>query len=220
MDVIIVSKTQMKNNVCVGGILANGKHVRLLKANGYYQDPDTKFNIGDVYTINFIEKSNPRPPHVEDILVTSQQFKFSFESVQLMTQYLTNKLNIDIWQGRIDLLFDGKLQWTDKNSGYISEQGGVSDRSTGFWILDQDLVRNDYGEKVRYDYQLPLKQPDSIDDLWNFIISTQTKHISFVGFQEPIAIIPAGTLVRVSLARWWTHENEEKCFLQLSGWYH
>jgi len=33
--------------------------------------------------------------------------------------------------------------------------------------------------------------------------------------------IPADTLLRVSLARWWDNEgrHEERCYLQLSGWY-
>lgn len=45
--------------------------------------------------------------------------------------------------------------------------------------------------------------------------------IKYVGFAEPINKIPAGTLVRVSLARWWrpTETSEERCYLQLSGWY-
>ena len=45
-------------------------------------------------------------------------------------------------------------------------------------------------------------------------------NIPFVGFQSPIGLIPANTLVRVSLARWWANNNdEERCYLQLSGWY-
>ena len=47
--------------------------------------------------------------------------------------------------------------------------------------------------------------------------------LTFVGFQEPLEIIPAGTLVRVSLAHWWQPEDtpdvEERCYAQLSGWF-
>lgn len=47
------------------------------------------------------------------------------------------------------------------------------------------------------------------------------RNIKFVGFQNPLDIIPAGTLIRVFLARWWAspNDNERRCYLQLSGWY-
>ena len=52
MDVIIVSKTHMSSAACVGGVLANGRFVRLLDSKGYNQKLDTDFNIGDVHTIS------------------------------------------------------------------------------------------------------------------------------------------------------------------------
>lgn len=202
MDVIIVSKTHMSSATCVGGVLANGRFVRLLDSNGYNQDSDTELNIGDVYTITFLERQDIRPPHIEDILVTTMKHKFTFASIEKMVEYLTDKLKIKIWKGSTESLFDSKLQWTNGGSGYISENGEIPDNSVGFWIPDKDLTRHDYNEKIRYSY--PIR--------W--------RNISFVGFQNPVDKIPAGTLVRVSLARWWSpNEDEERCYLQLSGWY-
>src|SRR5262249_30308746 len=47
--------------------------------------------------------------------------------------------------------------------------------------------------------------------------------LTFVGFQEPLEVIPAGTLLRVSLAHWWRPkdkpEEELRCYVQLSGWF-
>ena len=47
--------------------------------------------------------------------------------------------------------------------------------------------------------------------------------LTFVGFQEPIETIPAGALVRVSLAHWWRPEDDQtgelRCYVQLSGWF-
>lgn len=202
MDVIIVSKTHMTNAACVGGVLANGKFVRLLNSDGYNQDSDTDIEVGEVYTISFSEREDKTPPHIEDILVHSMTYKFTFESIDKMVEYLTSKLKVKIWKGSSDVLFDGNLQWTSGGSGYISESGGVPNNSVGFWIPDKDLKRNDFNEKVRYSY--PIR--------W--------RNISYVGFQNPVDKIPAGTLVRVSLARWWSpNEDEERCYLQLSGWY-
>jgi|SRR5699024_6903516 len=201
MDVIIVSKTHMTKAACVGGVLANGRLVRLLRSNGNNPDSDTELKVGDVYRISFSERREIRPPHVEDILINSMEYKFSFSTIEKMVEYLTDKLKINIWRGSPEALFDRKLQWTNGGSGYIPESGEIPDNSVGFWIPDKDLIRNDYNEKVRYRY--PIR-----------------RNIPFVGFQNPVNKIPAGTLVRVSLARWWSkNEDEQRCYLQLSGWY-
>lgn len=202
MDVIIVSKTHMSNASCLGGVLANGRFVRLLKSDGYNQDSDTDIEVGEVYTISFSERTDKRPPHIEDILVHSMVHKFTFKNIAHMVEYLKEKFKVKVWKGSSDVLFDGKLQWTSGGSGYISESGGIPNNSVGFWIPDKDLTRNDFNEKVRYSY--PIR--------W--------RNISYVGFQNPLDSIPSETLVRVSLARWWSPNNEEeRCYLQLSGWY-
>ena len=45
--------------------------------------------------------------------------------------------------------------------------------------------------------------------------------IKYVGFQTPLDCIPQGTVLRMSLANWWKKgdSDEERCYLQLSGWY-
>ena len=203
MDVIIVSKTHMSATSCVGGVLANGRFVRLLDIHGKNQPVNTELNIGDVYEIIFTDRKSLRPPHIEDIIISSIKFKFSFASIPVMVDYLINKLNIEIWRGSPDVLFNRNLLWTDSGSGYISALGQIPNCSVGFWISDCNLDRRDFNGKVRYNYS-PIH--------W--------RNISFVGFQTPVDIIPSGTLIRVSLARWWSpNENEERCYLQMSGWY-
>ena len=202
VDVIIVSKTQMANAVCVGGVLATGRFVRILNSEGYNQNIDTVIEIGQVYTISFSERNFKRLPHIEDILVYSMSYKFTFDSFSQMTDYLREQLKVKIWKGNPDTLFDGLLQWTSSGSGYISESRTIPNCSVGFWIPDKDLTRQDFNGKVRYSY--PFR--------W--------RNIPFVGFQSALGLIPANTLVRVSLARWWSNNNdEERCYLQLSGWY-
>jgi hypothetical protein len=44
----------------------------------------------------------------------------------------------------------------------------------------------------------------------------------YVGMEEPIAVIPERAIDRFSLARWAPFPpgvDEERCYLQLSGWY-
>jgi hypothetical protein len=205
MDVIIVSKTHMSTHACVGGISGNGRFVRLLNENGYNQEVDTPLKIGDVYSIDFMEKENKRAPHIEDILVTNRIYKFSFSSIKKMVEYLTVKLKVKIWRGCPDNLFDGNLNWTQNGSGYINEENGISNNSVGFWIPDRNLTKTIFHEKIRYNY------PNT--NGW--------RSLPFVGYDEEIDVIPTGSLVRVSLARWWdtNGKTEDRCSLQLSGWY-
>lgn len=191
----------MSSAVCVGGVLADGRFVRLLDSNSNNQSINTKLEVGEVYTINFEERKSVTPPHVEDILVDSFKYKFTFNSINDMVNYLIDKLEIPVWEGSCDVLFDYKILWTLGGSGYISEEN-VPSHSVGFWKSDRDLTRRDFNDKVRYSY--PIR--------W--------RNIPFVGFQEPLDVIPMGTLIRVSLARWWSPDGEEeRCYLQLSGWY-
>ena len=57
--------------------------------------------------------------------------------------------------------------------------------STCFWQIDKDLVRQDEFGKVKYKYSA----------------SNGIRKSAYVGFQEPIEIIPANTIVRLSLTR-------------------
>ena len=99
-------------------------------------------------------------------------------------------------------MFDGLVAFTNNGSGYISESTGLPGRSTGFWIPDAPLIRDDR----RYIYN------DGLLD----------RRLTFVGVTQPIDVILQGSLVRVSLARWWYRRNadpdfEERCYVQLSG---
>ena len=206
MDVFIVSKTKMKNLVCVGAVSQDGRYVRMLTENGRNQDKDTQFDIGDVWAIEHKERENIIPPHIEDVLVGNMTYKFTTPTIEKMVLFLEKRLKIKIINGGLSQLYDGLLRWTNGGSGYISKRVGVPSNSVGFWVLDKDLTRTEFKGKIKYEY------PNSLG----------YKRITYVGTQESIDVIPEGTLVRVSLARWWSPQNsniEERCYLQLSGWY-
>lgn len=205
MDVLIVSKTRMKNASCVGGVLMDsGRLVRLLDQNGHNQPANTDLEIGDVRMIRFRNNPNTTPPHIEDILVSQMSFKSKFDTMSQMEKYLLRNLQVKVWKGNPTVLFDGKLQWTHSGSGYICTKGGIPTNSVGFWISDNDLKRDDGENKIRDTYLMGgYRAP-------------------FGGFQTPIDVIPKGTLIRVSLARWWSPPDvivEKRCYLQISGWY-
>jgi hypothetical protein len=202
--VLILSKTQMNNGqVCVGGLTLKGRYVRLLDENGNNQPENTDLGPKQAWEIEFTERTNNTPPHVEDVLVHKRTRKGSLKDGIAIKDFI-KKRNIPIWKGHPDELFDKLIQWTPGGSGYIDNQGGIPTHSVGFWISDRDLKRNDYNG-IRYQY------PSSVG--W--------RSIKFKGLESPVNIIPAGTLIRVSLARWVSFNEDEdpKCWLQLSGWY-
>ena len=202
MKVLIVAKTHMSDRACVGAMIYDtGQSIRLLQPDGSNQPEETPFNVGQVWDLELRKRPDPIPPHVEDVLVLRQQY---WGTQQNLGGFLRSK--ISPWTGDPSSLYQGLLRFTQNGSGYISQRIGIPRCSTGYWIPDRPLTRVTANNKARYQYQ---SEPSPIC-------------ITYVGFQPPVNLIPAGTLVRVSLARWWAPEDsdiEERCYLQLSGWY-
>lgn len=206
MEVLIVSKTHMSSAACVGGLVLNSnRYIRLLNPGNYNQPSDTDFEVGEIWDLEFTNRINPITPHIEDVVITSRRYT---QSVVDIATFLIHRNLID-WQNHINNLFGGLLHWTSSGTGYIPLGGRMPKQSVGFWKTDQDLIRSTFeGNKVRYRY------PNS----------SNYRNISYVGFQETIQTIPAGTILRVSLSRAFPQENStinvpRGFYLQLSGWY-
>lgn len=208
MEVLIVSKTRMNMGVCVGGITLDGRFVRLLDEGGQNQPNNCPFEINQIYEITFKERRNLIAPHTEDILLQSSKYIRRLKDKIRMIDFITN-MNVDICRGNISHLFDKCLGFTASGSGYINSSM-VPRNSVSFWIADKDLTKSiDENGKIRYKYEM--------DDSCSSDIQ-----IKYVGLQHTENIIPKGTLLRVSLARWWRPHDadvEHRCYLQLSGWY-
>lgn len=195
--ILVVSNTRMRQNSCVGGfVLTTGRPVRLMCEDGAYQGIEHPFEIGSIYDIDFNEPKEREAPHNENILVSKQDLLEIIDDNDI-TDYLVNKIGVNVWNGDPNALFDGKLNWTGSGRGYINDKDALS-YSTGFWLSDKELKIS--GLYYRY--------PNG----YNF---------KYIGYEDSVKIIPAGTLIRVSLARWWDTNGltEDRCYLQLSGWY-
>ena len=203
MKVLIVAKTHMQNAACVGGILANNRSVRLLQPNGHNHPTDTDYQIGQIWEIEFQERQDTTPPHVEDILVQQRR---KIGTHPALRKYLTE--TVSPWKGKIDNLYDNHIRFTQRGRGYISHRIGLPKVSTGYWLPDKSLICVTIEGKPYYKYESNLGND---------------QFIHYVGFENPIEIIHPNTLVRVSLARWWRPDDrptmEKRCYLQLSGWY-
>lgn len=203
MKTLIVAKTHMSDAACVGGMIyTSGQSVRLLQADGRNHPKNTDYEVGGVWDLEFEPRSDPTPPHIEDVLVIRRRYL----APQLgMATFLSARTAP--WKGDPQRLFNGLIRFTQNGSGYICQRVGLPNCSTGYWIPDYPLTKITGNNKVRYQYQSKLR----------------TVCITYVGFAPSIDQIEGGTLVRVSLARWWSPPDspdmEPRCYLQLSGWY-
>lgn len=202
MNVLIVARTRMsRDRRCIGGLADDGRSVRLLTGAGHHWDTSAPFQVGQVWDVEFQPAQNVVPPHVEDVLAS--KYDFVREQPALRNHLLGR---VAPWRGGIDQVFGGVLGYTSNDNGYVCARLGIPDQSTGFWLPDRDLTLR--ADDKHYDYR---------DGRLN-------RGLSYVGEPAPVSVLPAGTLVRVSLARWWKQEDaapdfEERCYLQLSGWY-
>ncbi len=200
--VVIVARTRMYGTkVCIGTLSEEGENLRLMNRRCESElGPEAPYRIGEWWRVVCEPCGTLTPPHVEDVAVSKAS---KIGEQEDLGDYLVSATKP--WKGPIDVLFDGRVCFTQNGGGYVS-QADIPPGATGFWIPDSRLHRNvdDRGKPGYY-----------VDS---------SRHLSYVGTQEEVDVIEAGRLVRVSLARWWKPSDadaafEERCYLQLSGWY-
>ena len=207
MRVLIVAKTRMGSGACVGAISTTGQSLRLIPDGGYSDGAfNLEYEIGDVWELDEYEFPPAQeliPPHIENVIVRRKRRDRHYDKPASIIDQIMSPHS-----GGLDVLFDGLTQTSHSGSLYIAERTGVPTYSTMFWRPDKPLTLDDSGKRLHYCYPLP----------------NGGAKLAFVGFQEPVDEIPAGTLVRVSLAHWWRPEDagddvELRCHCQFSGWF-
>ncbi len=204
MKVLIVAKTRMRGGACVGAITFEGQSVRLVAPDQDHLDHfNLEYEIGDAWELDAAPPETLRPPHVENVVVRDKRL---LRRVGVGRTVGFIEKTMPPATGGPDALFDGFLHRAPFGPLYVAEPD-VPCRSTMFWRPDRDLVRDEEGKRIRYRY--PTEDGG--------------RTLTFVGFQEPVNAIPAGALLRVSLAHWWRPsdrpDHELRCYVQLSGWY-
>lgn len=199
--ILIVSKTRMKHGVCVGGINEdNLELVRLHDAMGGNLGFDVPFEIGDRWEVDIQTAWNVRSkPHVEDKQTIPIELINKISISEIADFIRSKKFNERFVKGSIFNTFQNCLK-LEGVAIYICKNN-IPQFSTQFWEIDSDLTYYDQWDKDYY--------------LYNGI------KLKYVGFQPIVERIPKGTIVRLSLANWWKKDEvcEERCYLQLAGWY-
>jgi len=201
--VVIVAKTRMGSGACIGGITFDGRSVRLVAADEESNDRfNMEYEVGDVWAVEWVPDEAIIPPHVENVIVTGKR---SLPPIDDVMAFIEGQMPPE--KGGVDVLYEGLTQVTRAGALYVAERNGVPSFSTMFWRPDRPLRRESDAKRIRYRYPT----------------ADGGRTLTFVGFQEPLDEIPAGTLLRVSLAHWWRPkemtDGEFRCYVQLSGWF-
>lgn len=197
--VLIVSKTKMANGVCVGGINEQtGELIRLHNERGGNLSADAPYEIGDRWEMSVETAWNVREaPHVEDKQTIAIQ-KLNNVGISGIIDYVkSHNPGNRLYEGPLNGTFDGCLQ----SRTYVT-RNLVPEFSTQFWIPDEGLRHVVSFGKDYYLYR--------------------NHKIKYVGLLSAVELIPAGSLVRLSLANWYDMNGEwpeDRCYLQISGWY-
>jgi ATP-dependent DNA helicase RecQ len=203
MKVVIVAKTRMGKGACIGAIDFSGRSLRLVAADAQVNETaGMEYEVGDVWDIDCRPPDGLLPPHVENVVVTARRRQPPLaDPLAFIHSHMPPRT------GGPEALYEGLAQATGAGVLYIAERTGVPPYSTTFWAPDQPLSRCDDAKRIRYRYPT----------------GDGGRTLTFVGFQEPLETIPAGTVLRVSLAHWWRPvempEGELRCYVQLSGWF-
>jgi len=203
MKVVIVAKTRMGQGACIGGITFKGRSVRLIPINKVLNEQfNQEYEIGDVWDVSYTKDQRIISPHIENIIVRR---KTKLPPINDLIAFIEDKM--PPLCGGVELLFEGLAQATRVGAQYIAKRTGIPSYSTIFWRPDKPLACCDDAKRIRYQYPL----------------ENGRRSLTYVDYQEPLEIIPAGKLLRVSLAHWWKldekPDGEFRCYVQLSGWF-
>jgi hypothetical protein len=139
MNVVVVAKTKMGQNVCVGAVDAgSGVLLRLIPRDGaeYHSWQDFKADIGDLIVVTGGKATSVDPPHVEDFLVSS--WRPTGKSTKDLSAWIRSKCVV--WSGDRSKLFDGKLRFSLHGKGHIDRGDPLPAQSVGFWKLPAPLT--------------------------------------------------------------------------------
>lgn len=208
MRVLIVAKTRMGGGACIGALTETGESVRLVPFNADPRDgANREYEVGDIWEITSepVAEDSLIPPHIEDIVVLKKSHVYTTRNLKELESSIQLLMPPKVGDPR--KLYEDLLQTTDSGSLYVPYGGDVPPYSTTFWRTDKSLKLETDKKKLRYRY--PSEDSGCT--------------LTFVGYQKPLEVIPADTLLRVSLAHWWHPKDRSnaklRCYVQLSGWF-
>lgn len=191
--VVIIARTRIsESDVCIGAIdIDTHRMVRLHDNNGRNFRRDYPFDVGQVWNARLFPKRS-RPPHVEDTFAV--QLSRVQEPFDLKGYLDGARDRLPIWTGGPESIFDGKLHvhpYTGAAALYGDREQSAG--SLGLWIPDGQLskrMEDRYENRQFYYYYVDPSQRERLK-------------LKFTGIAPSPETVPAGSIISLSLARWW-----------------
>lgn len=116
--VLIVSRTQMANGVCVGAVIeSTGELIRVHNERGGNLTSDAPYQVGDRWDMDVKNAWNARPiPHVEDKQTTPNR-KIDNIGIEGVKRFIrNNSFGRKLTVGALSDTFEGKLHLEGTNN--------------------------------------------------------------------------------------------------------
>jgi|YNPBryunderm2012_1023409.scaffolds.fasta_scaffold18022_4 hypothetical protein len=221
MTVLIVAVTHMhEGRCCVGALQIQDRQCSLIPTCQWrLLNPDRSFpllteisfRVGQVWDVQIepAPEHRIRPPHTEDSYLHSSRQRGCLREPQAIRLYrgLCRNPQIPMVQGGVTQLFHGMLRQDENSQSFYLTQSECPNYSTSFWIPNHPLLvtENSHG-RLR-----AINHSQNID----------LRYTAVEPRIECGETIPAGSLLRVSLARFWRRNEDEepRSYLMLSQYY-
>ncbi len=201
--ILITGKTKYGSLACIGALsLVDGESFRLkTMLNSYW--PADDFSIGEAYTITYQRKGDENNPHQKENIVVVRRKpagRLSRASIAGLIRRggLVEKTNDPRRAFRFE---DGGVHFSEEYGKLFIDQkyAGLLLNSVGFIEPDIDICADRQFQNYRFG----------------------SYRIKYVGFDQPVSVIKAGTIVRLSTSSLWQKPNtdERRVYLQVSGWF-
>lgn len=204
--VLIVGKTKMGRQLCLGGILLDScRSVRLLPSRGLGHPLDKPICLGEIWDMELKEvpASEIKAPHTEDVrAIRGRRIgRFSHSELLYKLHKYVNAPTVHPTE-----LFDSHIRFSKSARGYVSPEDGLPKYSTGFWRFRLPLLKVSADDQTRF---------------WVFDDdSTMLLDVKHVGMEDEAPdVLEPGAMLRYSVAHPFAGDPHKRCYLQLSGWF-
>lgn len=211
-EVLIIARTHMKHgNICLAGIeIPTARLIRLMTRYGSYYTENAPFRPRQVWEITYEPRRFLTPPHVEDVCV--QNCRNLGEGTDIYALLTNAACLID---GSPTRLLQGRLTFgkpvnrhthPDEATPTIDRGESIPSQSLALWRTDRVLTKRTLRSAVYYLAPRPRQNEVSFK-------------VKYTGFEGTPILIPEGSYLSLSLARWWDRDDRgeawERCHLQL-----
>lgn len=205
-QVLIVGKTNMGGQLCLGGILLGSRRsIRLLPSRGIGHKPDKPIHLGEVWDMELrqVPDAEISAPHTEDVRTIRGRRLRRYSDAELL-ETLHDCVRAPTVHPTE--LFDSHIRFSKGARGYVSPEDGLPSYSTGFWRFRLPLLKVAADDETRY---------WAFDDKGRMLLD-----VKYVGLEnERPDVLAPGTMLRFSLAHPFADDPRNRCYLQLSGWF-